>query len=207
LCSTKRRFKTFSPLSKSSWKLTFRGLLRSKSWPIIDHLWPKISQNWKVLSKKLETKVPSSWESAKDEEPRDYSKGFREIKRQPLKQKPINFNDSNLLKPSEAESLEDICLKKYLEPKRKTEEFQQPRQVRQSHNRPPKDSLSPSPAKGALRSFNDRTDSKDFNKENRLDMSKMTSKEIFDLSQNSMNDLLHSDLGRDSIATSQERRF
>lgn len=48
-----------------------------------------------------------------------------------------------------------------------------------------------SPQKLDVRAHNGGTG----DKENRLDNSKMTSKEIFDLSQNSMNDLLHSDLG------------
>ena len=73
-------------------------------------------------SKESREKSQKPVEIHRVEAPPAYSKIFNDIKRQPLKQKPAHLNESNLLKASEAESLEDICLKKYLEPKKKLEE-------------------------------------------------------------------------------------
>lgn len=147
------------------------------------------------ISRDQRDKSLKSREPPHREEPIDYSRGFKDMKKQPLQQRMNFMNDSNLLKPSETESLDDICLKKYLDPKKKSDETNAPRQPRYSHNRQSRESHSPSPVKPSQRVFKDRTDSKDYNKENKLDMSKMTSREIFDLSQNSVNDLLHADLG------------
>jgi hypothetical protein len=153
-----------------------------------NHYKDKISRDQREKSQKPR-------DHAHQDEVKPHHKVPEDKNRLPLRPKNMLFNDSNLLKPSETESLEEICLKKFIDPKKKSEENQRGRQPRLSHNKPSRDSQSPSPVKGSQKVFIDRTDSKDFNKENKLEMSKMTSKEIFDLSQNSVNDLLHSDLG------------
>jgi hypothetical protein len=158
---------------------------------------PVIEENQNKIrnSKDQRDKRPRPWDNQQQEDHQGSIKGYKEKTRQPLQQRNFIMNDSNLLKPSQTESFDEICLKKYLEPKKHSDENQMQRPSRPSHNKPSLDSHSPSPVKPPQKGYNDRTDSKDYNKENKLDMSKMTSKEIFDLDQNSVNDLLHSDLG------------
>jgi Kelch motif len=119
---------------------------------------------------------------------------FKEEINRPLQQRPFNYDNMRIPQESVEASFDDISLKRMMEPKKTQEDNSDmwpQRKPRISQQRPHQESPNGSPQKLELRPHNDKSG----NKENRLDTSKMTSKEIFDLSQNSMNDLLHSDLG------------
>lgn len=107
-------------------------------------------------------------------------------KRQVLRAKETHNIDENLL--NDSNFMDDICLKKFAEPKQQTKQDVPER--KQASNKKKGGSRPKSP------------DS--LNKENRFDNSKLSSNEVFDISQNSVSDLLGTKLGVTKLKLQKE---